>query len=220
MVNQVVKKTQENSLNPPPVAPYIRRMTRFWKPDRVRRLAELAGDETSVLETPGAFTDCNGIASCRCGDFKREGPASVLVHMLACPRTSTDDLTLDALEFCARMRGGALEAKSTPLADRVGVYAILDVHGNVKIGKSWQSARSRLDNGQTWSATPLTLVGMVSEDPHDERAIHAYLSDHRIRGEWFRLEGRAAELVEMSKVGRGWFDLKRADLERRLGKAA
>jgi hypothetical protein len=161
-VNQVVKKTQENSLNPPPVAPYIRRMTRK-SPHR---------HDAIPLQ-----------------------------------------LTLDALEFCARMRGGALEAKSTPLADRVGVYAILDVHGNVKIGKSWQSARSRLDNGQTWSATPLTLVGMVSEDPHDEKAIHKHLREHHIRGEWFRLEGLALELVEMSRVGRGWFDLKRAELE-------
>jgi hypothetical protein len=201
-----------NIHDPSPAAPYISRMVTagFWPRPRANRLRALAGD-SAWFGPVGMCVEPNGAILCGCRE--RMGPAAWAIHARPCPSAPVDEIALDCAEFCARRRSGALEAKPVPLPERVGVYAITDTHGNVKIGKSWQSARSRLESGQTWSPATLTLVGMVSEDPHDEKAIHKHLREHHIRGEWFRLEGLALELVEMSKVGRGWFDLKRAELE-------
>lgn len=68
-----------------------------------------------------------------------------------------------------------------------GVYALLD-GAYVKIGKASRSIRDRARNLQTGHPVPLT-IRMLSRNPKDEARIHAALAPHRVRGEWFRLNG-------------------------------
>jgi hypothetical protein len=68
------------------------------------------------------------------------------------------------------------------------VYVIHAVGTNrVKIGFS-DNPHRRLNDLQTGSPFPLTLVGLREGTMKTERAIHEYFEDRRIQGEWFEVE--------------------------------
>lgn len=74
------------------------------------------------------------------------------------------------------------------------VYAIGDGRGHVKIGWS-ADPKDRLRQMQTGSPDQMTLLGTVEWPQWRELETHRKLSNWRIRGEWFRLEGAVADFI-------------------------
>lgn len=75
--------------------------------------------------------------------------------------------------------------------------------GPVKIGKtSGARLRSRLSALQTSSAERLVIRRLVRADVMRdlEADLHAYLSEYRVRGEWFRDEGAVRDLARTRPV--------------------
>lgn len=65
------------------------------------------------------------------------------------------------------------------------VYFIQSGHnGPIKIGIS-DNPKARRAHMQTASHEPLRLLGDLPGGAEREKQLHAYLSAHRIRGEWF-----------------------------------
>jgi len=79
------------------------------------------------------------------------------------------------------------------------VYFIADEHGNVKIGYA-SSVGWRLANLQTANASELTLLVEIPDGgPKLERELHKRFSEHRVRGEWFRLAPEILDYIETVK---------------------
>lgn len=55
----------------------------------------------------------------------------------------------------------------------------------VKIGYTQGNAANRVTNLQTASPVELTLFGAIAGTRRDERALHGFFADARVRGEWF-----------------------------------
>lgn len=76
------------------------------------------------------------------------------------------------------------------------IYVIQEENqGHVKIGIS-DDPEARLASMQTCNPRELSLVLAITGCKHVEKLIHGDLFGHRIRGEWFRYEGRVVETVE------------------------
>ena len=65
----------------------------------------------------------------------------------------------------------------------------------VKIGYA-SSVNKRISKLQIGSGRHLTLIGAVPGGRDVERFIHWQFRKHRIRGEWFRIEGALAAFIE------------------------
>lgn len=65
----------------------------------------------------------------------------------------------------------------------------------IKIGFSAHNPMTRLSACQTGNADDLIMLGWCAGYESTERKYHEWLSDCRIRGEWFRLEGKVQEFV-------------------------
>lgn len=76
------------------------------------------------------------------------------------------------------------------------VYAISDGRGAVKIGYAADPIR-RLSELSVGRADALRLLGMARGDKRHEAQCHHLLRAYRIKGEWFRHEGRVSLLVDM-----------------------
>lgn len=64
------------------------------------------------------------------------------------------------------------------------VYFVADV-GRIKVGYSRNVDQRIRDIGQ-YLERPLVVIGVIEGGLNVERAIHGKLSEHRLRGEWFR----------------------------------
>ncbi len=76
---------------------------------------------------------------------------------------------------------------------------VMECAGFVKIGLT-QNPNSRLAICQTFSPFPVRLIGFLEGTRQQEAALHAKLSAHRVRGEWFRMEGAVADYIEYVEV--------------------
>ena len=99
-------------------------------------------------------------------------------------------------------------------------YAMLSGEA-VKIGYS-TNPRARASQVRCNTPADVDLVGYIPGTVEDERAIHARLSEWRISGEWFRLEGNVADFVESVRgkciaVDRKWRAVTQTDLAKALG---
>lgn len=100
------------------------------------------------------------------------------------------------------------------------VYAM--VSGDVvKIGYS-TNPRARASQVRCNTPADIDLVGYIPGTVDDERAFHARLSEWRISGEWFRLEGAVVSFVESVRgkciaVVRKWRTVTETDLAKALG---
>lgn len=56
--------------------------------------------------------------------------------------------------------------------------------GRIKIGIS-RNVEQRFREIEKHTAHPLILIGYIDGSSHIERSIHAHLSSHRLKGEWF-----------------------------------
>lgn len=65
----------------------------------------------------------------------------------------------------------------------------------VKIGIA-SSMMTRLSNLQACCPYPVRVLKVVVGTWHLERSLHKRFADLHARGEWFRLEGELAELIE------------------------
>ena len=75
--------------------------------------------------------------------------------------------------------------------------------GLVKIGVS-DNPEKRLHSLQTSNPTDLRLLGYCMGSYAIEQALHLVLDEYRVRGEWFRNEGKCAQAVKA--VSRGDFE--------------
>jgi hypothetical protein len=57
--------------------------------------------------------------------------------------------------------------------------------------------KSRFSGLQTGSPFRLELLGAIGCERRIEKDIHAYCADHHLRGEWYRREGRASDIVRL-----------------------
>lgn len=77
------------------------------------------------------------------------------------------------------------------------VYFIADqAKGTVKIGHAADVA-ARLVALQVGNAHHLTIAAVVPGDARYESALHSTFRENHIRGEWFRLDGRLREFVDL-----------------------
>ncbi len=84
-----------------------------------------------------------------------------------------------------------------PIAPASRVYFIrVGFDGPIKIGVSRDPER-RLVQLQCGSADKLVLLGSVPGGFADEAAIHRYLADHRVQGEYFAPSPESLELIAM-----------------------
>lgn len=67
----------------------------------------------------------------------------------------------------------------------------------MKIGFTGRSVRTRMAEGQTFAHQELTLLAETYGTLGDEAKLHRLFASQRVRGEWFRYEGLARELVMM-----------------------
>lgn len=74
------------------------------------------------------------------------------------------------------------------------VYAISNGRGAVKIGWS-KDPLKRHKYLQTAHTDKLTILGVKEGSASDETALHDSFANFRLRGEWFRLEGRVCQFV-------------------------
>lgn len=70
----------------------------------------------------------------------------------------------------------------------------------IKFGIS-HDPRSRMGDLQVSQPLTLHMVGFVGCDRQLERDVHLYCAEHRVRGEWFRIEGRAKAIVQLIVAG-------------------
>ena len=74
---------------------------------------------------------------------------------------------------------------------------------HVKVGIATHVGK-RISSLQTATAQPIELLAAVKGTPHDERALHKRLSEHRVKGEWFKdcdaVRSAMAQFVEHSDV--------------------
>lgn len=80
-----------------------------------------------------------------------------------------------------------------------GVYAIGRTDGLVKIGKS-DNVLARFFNLSYDHPGALTLLGLLSENPDDERSFHQQFADQRAGGEWFRSSPDLLSLIRQVNV--------------------
>ena len=73
------------------------------------------------------------------------------------------------------------------------IYAI-KCRDAVKIGMSCNVKR-RYQNIQSCNQDKCEILGFTSATYEAEENIHEFLHEYRIRGEWFRYEGAAAQIV-------------------------
>jgi hypothetical protein len=81
------------------------------------------------------------------------------------------------------------------------VYAVVDSDANaVKFGRS-KKPWSRKFSLQTGSTAPLHLFGFCFERPDfNEKSIHLAMAEHRIRGEWFRLNNATRAVIDQMRA--------------------
>jgi hypothetical protein len=80
------------------------------------------------------------------------------------------------------------------------VYAIDNGRGCVKIGWAKNPER-RLAEINVSDPDRLSLVGYASGSREHEAAIHQILAPHRVRGEWFRIDGSVRLFLELIAAG-------------------
>lgn len=84
-----------------------------------------------------------------------------------------------------------------------GVYFVGDA-GLVKIGWS-NDIGARLRNMETGRATSLEFFGVIEDAGREiEAEFHSTYAAYRVRGEWFRLEGRLLEVLWPTISGEDW----------------
>ena len=97
----------------------------------------------------------------------------------------------------------AVQARIRRVSRDLGVklYAI-EIVGTpvVKFGMS-RNPTSRMMDLQVSHPVPLHLLGHVGCDRRLEKDVHLYCAQHHVRGEWFRQEGRATEVIGLIKSG-------------------
>ena len=71
--------------------------------------------------------------------------------------------------------------------------------GHIKIGTS-EDPEGRLGQLQSAHSAALELIAVVSGDASHEAIIHEWLSDYRIRGEWFRPEADLLAAIEKHRL--------------------
>lgn len=90
--------------------------------------------------------------------------------------------------------------KLRQLGDKCKVYFIVCIEQNtVKIGSS-KNPKARMAQLQTSHASPLSLAFTTPGGQEEERRLHDKYKAHRLKGEWFRLEGELLQFVQ-SKIG-------------------
>ena len=82
------------------------------------------------------------------------------------------------------------------------IYAMAEESGSVKIGSTSSSStlKSRLIQLQQGNHRVLSIVAIADGDQQREKSLHALFSIERIRGEWFRREGRVEKFVTMHAI--------------------
>jgi hypothetical protein len=107
------------------------------------------------------------------------------------------------------------------------IYFIRDsVTGNIKLGHS-KSPGKRLSGLQTSTAHALILLAVIDGGPDEERRLHRDFAAERLRGEWFRPDGRLGEyvaslppyvapVVERKRMGRPPREVKRVQIAMRF----
>lgn len=70
---------------------------------------------------------------------------------------------------------------------------------HVKIGFTRSSPESRIQDLQTGSAEPLTLLHCEAGSERDERRLHRAFKPYHVNREWFSLAGELAEFIERRK---------------------
>jgi hypothetical protein len=91
----------------------------------------------------------------------------------------------------------------------------------VKIGVA-EDVRTRLSGNQVGNHQRLVVLADMPGDERYEHALHEAFAEYRIRGEWFRHEGRLAQFIALLPVFPRIADSLRAtaQAERRVQKAA
>jgi len=79
------------------------------------------------------------------------------------------------------MKSGFIYFLSTPVGDREGM----------KIGFTTGNPLARLSALQTGCPTDLELLGYLPGTLADEHDLHRRCNPHKIRGEWYDIEGEA-----------------------------
>lgn len=69
-------------------------------------------------------------------------------------------------------------------------------HDLVKIGFTGGDPKRRLNALQTSCPYKLEILLVVDGDPQWERSFHTFCAESRLHGEWFRLSGRAEDIME------------------------
>jgi hypothetical protein len=83
------------------------------------------------------------------------------------------------------------------------IYFAAASDGRIKIGTTRRDVSDRLKQiGQDF-AEPLALLGSIDGDHRFERAVHTYLREHRIAGEWFRDCAAVRRVVRNIVLGGG-----------------
>lgn len=65
----------------------------------------------------------------------------------------------------------------------------------MKIGFTRRDADQRIADLQTGSADPIRLLLEIPGTPVLERELHARFAHHRLKGEWFSLDGDLADYI-------------------------
>lgn len=105
---------------------------------------------------------------------------------------------LDGSEWLTDFKYGLLERRDElEGGDETNLYAMLDGAGKaVKIGVAGNPV-ARMRNAQVANPRQLTLVAAFPATYGIERYFHEYLSDWRIRGEWFSLSTEVLAVLSL-----------------------
>lgn len=77
------------------------------------------------------------------------------------------------------------------------VYFIQEEHTRcIKIGQS-KDVKKRLSILQSAHPSLLQLLGTVEGGKQEERYLHAYFSEHHVRGEWYRADQEILDLINL-----------------------
>lgn len=102
------------------------------------------------------------------------------------------------------------------------IYAIhAETTAFVKIGITARHDISlRLTGLQNGNPHKLIVLGTAHWPDSTERNIHRFLKAYRVRGEWFRMEGKALEVLAAIKIGtEGMMALRKAMTPGRVSRA-
>ncbi len=77
------------------------------------------------------------------------------------------------------------------------IYAVAEGNDRtaVKIGFTESSIDDRIAGLQTGNPRTLVCIALAPGSKFDELALHSQFAAHRIRGEWFRMQGDVAKWV-------------------------